>query len=464
MLRRRSIRLLALVAIGPALLTASLAAALSPSASAAADCTRFAGTTGDDSAAGTREAPFRTATKLMSSLSPGEVGCLLPGSYAENLTVRTGGESGRPIRLRSAPEGRATLSGRLWIAESADDVVFSDLLLDGRNDSQLPSPTVNGDRIAFYDNEVTNYHAASICFVLGHDVWGVARDTVLERNRIHDCGALPATNFHHGVYVSNARNTRIVGNLIYDNADRGIQLYPDAQGTVIANNVLDGNGSGIIFSGAGGVSSSGSRVYSNIITNSVVRFNVESWYPSGTPAGVDNLVDRNCIWNGFQGNVAPYAGYTVTRTIASDPLYVNRPSKDFSLPSNSPCAGLGPTPTGTPTSPAPVPAPPPSSSPSRSAPQPSSKAAAPASAAGRAPEAKRPEQRKSGSARRQKPARPLFTRKGGQIRILWGGTYRTQSDLRRFVSSRGVPYAKWSKKHARAAYVLRTGRLPAGKR
>lgn len=460
LLRRGSARRLRRHLLGLVLGLAGLVAVVPATATAAPACTRFAGTNGDDAGAGTPESPFRTAATLVSRLAPGDVGCLLPGVYAETLAIRAGGEPGRPIRLQSSPDGRATLRGRLWIADSANDVVVSDLLLDGRNDQQLPSPTVNGDRVAFYDNEVTNFNAPSICFVLGHRDWGIARETVLERNRIHNCGALPVTNLHHGVYVSDARDVRIVDNLIYDNADMGIQLYPDAQNTLVANNVIDGNGVGIIFSGAGGIASSGNRVVDNVITNSIVRFNVESWYPAGTPVGVDNLVSRNCIWNGAQGNVAPYAGYTVTGTVAADPLYVDRAAKNFALRPGSPCAGMGPTSAATPLgSVLPGAAPAPSGSSSGGSPV--------APREPKQPQRSEPKPKPAGSAKRVKVAKqgkPLFVHRGGKIRILWGGRYRTSTELRSFVTSRGISYARWSKRHADAAAVLRSGRLPANRR
>ena len=71
---------------------------------------------------------------------------------------------------------------------------------------------------------------------------------MIERNRIHNCGQLPPTNHHHGIYVEASDGARITDNWIYDNADRGIQLFPDAQGTYVARNVIDGNGQGVIFS------------------------------------------------------------------------------------------------------------------------------------------------------------------------------------------------------------------------
>ena len=52
---------------------------------------------------------------------------------------------------------------------------------------------------------------------------------------IHDCGRLPATNRHNGISVTYATGTRIAANWIYDNADRGVQLYPDADDTRVAS-------------------------------------------------------------------------------------------------------------------------------------------------------------------------------------------------------------------------------------
>ena len=88
---------------------------------------------------------------------------------------------------------------------------------------------------------------------------------MIERNRIHNCGELPATNHHHGIYVEASDGARITDNWIYDNADRGVQLFPDAQGTYVARNVIDGNGQGIIFSRK----SANNVVEHNVISNPV---------------------------------------------------------------------------------------------------------------------------------------------------------------------------------------------------
>src|SRR4029079_19831949 len=77
-----------------------------------------------------------------------------------------GGQPGAAVQLTSAPGGQAKLVGRLYVPEGSNDVVVSDLALDGRNASNLPSPTVNGDRVTFARDDVTDGHT-SICFSIG---------------------------------------------------------------------------------------------------------------------------------------------------------------------------------------------------------------------------------------------------------------------------------------------------------
>jgi parallel beta-helix repeat protein len=284
-----------------------------------------------------------SVTALVESLAPGETGCLA-GTFHEDVTFRRGGAPGAPITLTAAPGREAAIVGRLWVADSANDVVVMNLRLDGRNPRLLPSPTINGDRVAFIGNDVTNGHSAAICFIVGNlRGWGVAVDTLIQGNRIHNCGELPATNHDHGIYVESSRGLRVLDNLIYDNADRGIQFYPDAQDSLVQGNVLDGNGQGILFSGDGGMASHRNRVVGNVISNSVGRYNVESWYPDGNPVGEGNVATGNCVWNGRRGNVSEEWGFRADGNVVADPLFANRDAKDFRLDPVSACARLVPT-------------------------------------------------------------------------------------------------------------------------
>jgi parallel beta-helix repeat protein len=278
------------------------------------------------------------AQDLVDSLSEGQTGCLRAGLYEEDVKISRPG-----VTLTRYAEEKATVKGRLWVAEGADGVTVESLYLDGTNPGLLPSPTINADGVTFRRNDVTNYHH-SICFGLGHPDYGRANGTKIEFNLIHDCGRLPATNHDHGIYITSASNTLIRGNWIYDNADRGIQLYPDAQNTTITGNVIDGNGQGIIFSGEFGLASDDNLVEGNVIANSKLRNNVESWYPRGNPIGRNNIVRDNCVRGGAyddgDGGIGEQIGFKVVETVRTSPSYSDRSAEDFRLAAGSPCRGI----------------------------------------------------------------------------------------------------------------------------
>jgi parallel beta-helix repeat protein len=320
------------------------------SAASPTGCTRYASVTGSNSNPGTLKEPYRTIAHLLGTLSAGDTGCLLPGLFQENVRFNSGGSPGRPLTLTSVLDTDTMIYGTVYVPAAANDVVISRLLLNGTNSSNRPSPIVNGDRVSLVGNDITNWHSA-ICVLLGpgfEDPSQRAIDPVVEGNRIHDCGRLPASGHDHGVYVEGTTNARIVGNLIYDNADYGIHLYPDADGSVIENNVVDGNGGGLIFAGerAGGEygsahSSDNNVVRANIFSNNAMRNNLESWW--GGPTGAGNLVSNNCFWNGHPRDIDDSAGgFVHVQDRIADPLYVDRLHKNFALQPKSPCAGLGP--------------------------------------------------------------------------------------------------------------------------
>ena len=295
---RSGIALTALLAILVASAGAGLAFATSSkhgarTAKPASVCARYVSPKGSNRWPGTEKRPFQTVARLVSRLQPGQTGCLEPGAtFSEDVTIRRGGSDGHPITLTSPARPAATIQGRLYITDHANHVVISNLILDGRNRANYPSPTVNGDDILFDHDEVTNEHTA-ICFVLGSDEYGSAVGVTIRASAIHDCGALPATNHDHGIYVEWADGTVITGNAITANADRGIQLFPNAQHTTITHNLIAGNGEGVIFSGDDRTASSDTVVAFNVITDSVIRYAVEEWWPG--PVGQRNVVQSNCI-------------------------------------------------------------------------------------------------------------------------------------------------------------------------
>jgi parallel beta-helix repeat protein len=323
----------------------ALACILPASASAItpADCNLVVSPTGDDNAAGTDAAPLRTSDAAVQRLSAGQTVCFHAGTYQtsqQSLSVRAAG-----VTVTSYPGETATLLGSLRIERTATGATVEDMKLDGKNPNNLFNPLIYADNAVLRGNEITNEHTTN-CVHLAHYYDAPApANVVIEDNNIHGCGSLPSTNQEHGIYAAASRNLTIRNNLIWDNTDRGIQLYTDVEDTHIYGNVIDDNGEGIIMSGDGDEAASGTVVEHNLITNSDIRHNVESFFPSRV--GTDNVVRDNCIYGasgyyaGRDGSgIGEQVGFSAVRNIVGNPHYADPKDGNFTIPASSPCAGV----------------------------------------------------------------------------------------------------------------------------
>jgi parallel beta-helix repeat protein len=325
--------------------------AVAGSASASTSCDLVASPDGSDAAPGTVEAPLLHVQYLVDSLEPGQTGCLRTGEYRDTSDdeIKIGVAD---VTLTSYPEERATVIGRIYVPTEADGVTISELDLDGRNPTSVPSPTINSDDVVVRGNDITNHHTG-ICMSLGNPARSRARRTLVVDNAIHDCGRLPATNQDHGIYVNSTNDVVIKNNWIYDNADRGIQLYSDAQDTKITGNVIDGNGEGVIFGGDSDSTSSGNVVQGNVITNSKIRDNLDSSW--GGDVGRNNVARDNCVGGGAyddgDGGIKDDPdGFKSVDNVVKIPDFANAKRGDFTVASSTICgrlvAGLDPGPSG----------------------------------------------------------------------------------------------------------------------
>jgi hypothetical protein len=333
--------------IRAAVLSAALAATLalvmaaSPGrAGAASPCDLVAAPGGSDSNPGTLAAPLASAESLVDALAPGQTGCLRAGTFlAPDLGLRMWTPN---TTLRSFPGERATVRGRLRVESSATGVTVEGLMLDGRNPRNELSPLIFASEVTLRDNEITNYHT-SICVHVDQAYEDpVPENVLIENNRIHHCGEMPAANNDHGIYIGEARGTVIRNNVIYDNADRGVQFYPEAHGSTVVGNVIDGNGQGVNFGGeAEWDPTSHNIVRGNVISNSRLRDNVESSW-GGSP-GRDNVVRGNCIGGGAyddgDGGILQGAGlgFEASANVLAEPKFVNRAAGDFRIVPGTAC-------------------------------------------------------------------------------------------------------------------------------
>jgi parallel beta-helix repeat protein len=307
-----------------------------------ASCDAYAATQGSGSASGTRASPLQTPQRLLGALDAGQTGCFRGGTYAFSLLeITTPG-----VTLAAYRDEEVTLEGEIKVLPGGAGSTIQGLKLNGASGASDIGPRIYADQVTLRGNEITNDHT-SICVQIGRYYSRPApRGVVIERNRIHDCGELPSTNKDHGVYVSEARGTVIRNNWIYDNADRGIQLYPDADGSTITGNVIDSNGEGIVFAGTGLNVSSDNVVTGNVISNPKLGWNAYSNTP-GPPAS-GNVLRRNCLWAedasspfDSDGGVEASSDFTARANAVVDPQYVDRDAHDYRLSPESECPLAG---------------------------------------------------------------------------------------------------------------------------
>ena len=307
---------------------------------AAAACTRLASSSGNDAAAGTPAAPWRTVTKLLSSLQSGDVACLAAGqtfgSANAQLSLTTGN-----VTLQSAPGSPATLIGLFSVSGTGSTV--TGLNLDGHNNFPVagnPATAqgqaglfIAGNNVSIIGNNITNGHTA-ICIEVGINRVSGA---VIDGNRIHGCGILPMTRLEHGIYIDTAVGTRITNNLIYDIADFGIQAYPDVP-ELRDRGERDRRHGHAAASRSGpraGTPSSGNVVRRNIIVNS-------KGPPVATYWGGEHRLGQQRGGHTASSNTlaqSSYAGLTVsgTKVVASSGL-----DASYKLGAGAACAGYGP--------------------------------------------------------------------------------------------------------------------------
>jgi hypothetical protein len=302
-------------------------------------CDRYAATQGSDSAPGTRARPFRTPQRLADALHPGQTGCFRGGTYTFSETNVT------TPNITLAPYGdeAVTLKGTIEVIPGGAGSTIEGMRLDGAGGTSDIGPRIYADKVVLRNNEITNEHTGICVSISAYYSDPPPQGVVIARNRIHDCGALPATNQDHGIYVTHARDTVIRDNWIYDNVDRGIQLYPDAQHTTVIGNVIDGNGEGVVFGGEGGVTSNHNLVEGNVIADSKLRWNVYSGQTG--PIATGNLLRNNCVWAGGSspdygsngGVETPSRNFTANANAVVDPHYSDPAAGDYTLSSESQC-------------------------------------------------------------------------------------------------------------------------------
>jgi Right handed beta helix region len=318
-----------------------------PAVAAVGPCVRFAAPDGSDAAAGTKRRPFQSAQRLLDSLRAGQTGCLRRGHYRRTfqgyvLRFDRAGRPSAPITIRSYPGERATVHGIVTIPSWADHVRLSGLRIEGTGDQNTVKVYATG--VVVSGNRITNRNRGLSCMILGSndddDVGGPAVAPVIRGNVFTECGSPANENKDHGIYAANVHDGHITGNVMSTPSGYAIHLYPNAQRTLVARNVIDGSGSirgGIVFAGDDRYASSGNVVEHNVIAYPATYAITSNWEG---PVGEGNVVRANCVWAEGDEPIDEEEGFSAEGNLVAPPRFRDPARADYRLRPDSRCAPL----------------------------------------------------------------------------------------------------------------------------
>lgn len=330
-----AIVLIALNADGaaPTLRPAAAPPQVVPLSEAELDCDRYAAPYGaDERRGGTRDRPFRSVPRLTRSLRVGETGCLLPGRYRHDDPAQLR----RPRTTLVGIDGRARIDGAVWIAERARGAEIRGLDITASDSIYFIPIKIQADRARLVGNRIRGSRSTT-CVLIGST--RRAHGVRIEQNWIHHCGR--RGKLDHLIYVQDSVRTAIRRNVLTDNRGGwGVHLYPDADRSIVEDNVIDGNLGGVIFGGDGSRTSDDNVVRANVITFSSARWNVEgSW---NERAGSGNVAHDNCLYSegpGAPSGIGREYGFEVGVNVTESPYAVRRQGERRFQPTSQ-CAAL----------------------------------------------------------------------------------------------------------------------------
>lgn len=287
--------------------------------------TYYVSTTGSDSAAGTSlAAPFKTVTKAVNVVHPGDVIEVRAGTYSENLMIEAPGTASKWITLKGHAGERPVLRG----TGAGPTIYFYNDLCD---EAVIGTGTGNTDCLAMYwsleglevrgsaggggdgnaikiDTAKVRLKGNRLCCSVADVVKLVrtANDVEILDNEIWQDSAItaPSTNAQ-GIDIVGADRTHIAGNFVHDVPDIGMYAKGNARNTLIENNVLVNiglgtNGHGIML----GQSTDADRLvdgdfesYDGIVRNNVVVHS--SWACLATSSSKNvHFVNNSCFDTG----------------------------------------------------------------------------------------------------------------------------------------------------------------------
>ncbi|MBZ2207485.1 DUF1565 domain-containing protein [Massilia soli] len=286
---------------------------------------------GNDSADGSKAAPFRTLARAVKAVRPSSTVWVAPGTYSGGFRNTVSGTSNGRIYFVSTTKWGAKI---VPPASSSGDVAFDnrgsyvDIIgfqVDGSNSQSGTKWRYGIYNGGSYDSIRENYvhHIAKDIpctsgggSAIGADSYYKGVKAEIISNVVHDIG--PAgCHFVQGIYMSTSGI--IKNNAVYRVAEAAIHLWHDANDVIITNNTVTSSGTGIIVGGGDyyftTAGANNVHVYSNIVYDN--KYGISEQGRTGTSNTYrNNLVYQNTYpWtlkNGLKhyNTVAAVPGFT----------------------------------------------------------------------------------------------------------------------------------------------------------
>jgi len=277
-----------------------------PHRSTPAQCDRWAAPPGRRVPPARRPA-LRSVPALTGSLRAGETGCLVPGRYRHSDPAKLR----RPGSALLGVGSGVRVDGAVWVTGRARGSQIRGLDLTASDPVFFIPLKVQADRVLVAENRIRGARSTT-CVLVGST--RRATGVRIERNWIHHCGR--RGKLDHLIYLQQTRGALVRGNVLDGNPGGwGVHMYPDADGTRIERNLIDGNRGGVIFAGDEDRASERNLVRWNVIGFSRPRWNVEaSW---GGTIGAENVAHSNCLYGPPDiafGGIGPIEGFRVANS------------------------------------------------------------------------------------------------------------------------------------------------------
>lgn len=250
----------------------------------------FVSTAGNDGAAGTSGAPWRTLQHAADSVAAGDFVTVQSGNYA-GFYLETDGTAAQPITFHALPgviiDTRNAVTPDGINLEGADWIVIDGFELRGLTRAGIRS--VINEHVTIRNNIADS-----------NGRWGIftgfSDDLLIENNVASHSG------LEHGIYVSNSGDRPVIrGNTVFGNYANGIHMNGDLSqggdgiisGALVENNIIYDNGVG----GGSGINADGvqnSRFQNNVLYNNHAS-GISLYRIDGAAGSNNNVVVNNTI-------------------------------------------------------------------------------------------------------------------------------------------------------------------------